>query len=114
VDDIIQTLKALADGTRFRIIDLLLTHDLCVGALASRLSISEAAVSQHLQILRKAGLVTGEKRGYWTHYSVDKTVILQVAEALMERADRPPDFRMVCHRSNDNADQPYVPEEEDR
>ena len=56
----------------------------------NRLSISEAAVSQHLQILRKAGLVTGEKRGYWTHYSVDKTVIRQIAEALMERADRPP------------------------
>ena len=111
MDGIIQSLKALADGTRFRIIDLLMTHDLCVGALASRLSISKAAVSQHLQVLRKAGLVRGEKRGYWTHYSVDKTVLHHIAEALMERADRAPDFRMVWHRSIHETDQPCVTKE---
>jgi len=99
VNGIIQTLKALADETRFRIIHLLLTHDLCVGALADHLSISKAAVSQHLQVLRKAGLVRGEKRGYWTHYSVDKSAIQQIAEELMKRADQAPDFRMLCRRS---------------
>jgi len=97
--DILPTLKALADDTRFRIIDLLLTHDLCVGALAGRLNISKAAVSQHLQILRKAGLVRGEKRGYWTHYSVDKGAIHQIAEDLIKRTDQAPDFRVVCHHS---------------
>ena len=95
----VQTLKALADETRFRIIDLLLTHDLCVGALASRLSISKAAVSQHLQILRKAGLVRGEKRGYWTHYSVDRNVFHHVAEELTQKAGKAPAFRMICHPS---------------
>lgn len=95
----VQTLKALADETRFRIIDLLLTHDLCVGALAGRLSISKAAVSQHLQILRRAGLVKGEKRGYWTHYSVNRKVIHAIAEELTQRADQAPDSRMVCHPS---------------
>lgn len=97
--DTILTLKALADGSRFRIINLLLTHDLCVGAIADRLNISKAAVSQHLQILRKAGLVTGEKRGYWTHYSVDKNAIHQIAEDLMSITKQAPDFRIVCHRS---------------
>ena len=97
--DIIPTLKALADETRFRIIDLLLTHDLCVGALADHLAISKAAVSQHLQIMRKAGLVKGEKRGYWTHYSVDNRVIRQIVEDLMMRIKQAPDFRMACHRS---------------
>lgn len=97
--DMIPTLKALADETRFRIIELLLTHDLCVGALAGHLSISKAAVSQHLQILRKAGLVRGEKRGYWTHYIVDKGEIHRLAEDLIQRADRAPDFRMACSRS---------------
>jgi ArsR family transcriptional regulator len=97
--DIIPVLKALADESRFRIINLLLTHDLCVGALASHLHISKAAVSQHLQILRKAGLVRGEKRGYWTHYSVDKGAVHQIAEDLIKRADQAPDFRIVCHRS---------------
>ena len=97
--NLVPILKALADETRFRIIHLLLSHDLCVGALADHLSMSKAAVSQHLKILRKAGLVRGEKRGYWTHYGVDKTVIHQIAEALMEKADQAPDFRMACHRS---------------
>ncbi len=96
---LIPILKALADETRFRLIQLLLSHDLCVGALADHLSMSKAAVSQHLQILRKVGLVRGEKRGYWTHYSVDKTVIHQIAKELMGEADHAPDFRMPCHRS---------------
>ena len=97
--DILPTLKALADETRFRIINLLLTYDLCVGALANQLDISKAAASQHLQILRKAGLVRGEKRGYWTHYRVDKRAIHQMAEHMMKRANQAPDFRVVCRRS---------------
>jgi ArsR family transcriptional regulator len=96
VNSFIQTLRALADETRFRIIDLLLTHDLCVGALATRVSISKAAVSQHLQILRKAGLVKGEKRGYWTHYSVNRNVVRDIAEELTQRAGQAPDSRMAC------------------
>lgn len=95
----ILTLKALADETRFRIIHLLLNQDLCVGALADHLSLSKAAVSQHLQILRKAGLVKGEKRGYWTHYGVDKDVIHRIAEALMETADQAPELRTACHQT---------------
>lgn len=102
MDDFIFALKALGDETRFRIIHLLLSHDLCVGALADHLSLSKAAVSQHLQILRKAGLVKGEKRGYWTHYGVDKDVIRRIADALMETADQAPEFRVACHRSEPN------------
>ncbi|BAF58726.1 predicted transcriptional regulator [Pelotomaculum thermopropionicum SI] len=75
-------LKAMADETRFQILNILLEHDFCVGALAKKLSISEAAVSQHLQILRKAGLVNGEKRGYYTHYWVDREALKQAAEEI--------------------------------
>ena len=52
-----KSLKALADDNRLRILQLLLKTDLCVGALAKHLGISEPAVSQHLRILRKAGFV---------------------------------------------------------
>ncbi|OPY70005.1 MAG: HTH-type transcriptional repressor AseR [Syntrophorhabdaceae bacterium PtaU1.Bin034] len=78
----VQTFKVLSDATRFELLNLLLTHDLCVGALARRLGISEAAVSQHLKQLREAGLVKGEKRGYWTHYAVERDRLNRVAEAL--------------------------------
>ena len=82
LQEIVLLLKALADETRYKIISLLLSHDFCVGALAKRLQISDAAVSQHLQVLRKAGLVKGEKKGYWTHYTVQKNVLNKVADSL--------------------------------
>ena len=53
-------LKALADETRMKIITLLLSHSYCVRELASILELSEAAVSQHLKVLKGAGLLTGE------------------------------------------------------
>lgn len=74
--------KALADEGRLQVLNLLLSHDLCVGGLARELGMSEPAVSQHLKKLRECGLVTGEKRGYWTHYSVNTDVLLETADAL--------------------------------
>jgi ArsR family transcriptional regulator, arsenate/arsenite/antimonite-responsive transcriptional repressor len=72
-------MKSLGDETRYKLVKLLLQHDLCVGALAKRLDISESAVSQHLKILRNAGIVKGEKRGYFTHYYVDRDLIKEAA-----------------------------------
>ena len=76
--------KALSDETRFKLLQILLTRDLCVGALAHQLKISEAAVSQHLKQLRKVRLVKGEKRGYWTHYMVEKNRLNDLSKILDE------------------------------
>jgi DNA-binding transcriptional ArsR family regulator len=94
--ELFQTLKAFSDETRFELIKLLLTHDLCVGALAHHLRISEAAVSQHLKLLREAGLVRGEKRGYWTHYIVEKNKVKELAEFLRELTNLQPCSEGVC------------------
>ena len=64
-------LKVLSVGTRVRILQLLKERVLCVNALAMRLRVTPAAVSQHLRVLRSAGLVTGEKRGYYVHYQLN-------------------------------------------
>ena len=53
--------KALADENRMLILRLLLRRNCCVRALSRQLDISEAAVSQHLKVLREAGLILGEK-----------------------------------------------------
>ncbi|MGI6038077.1 MAG: ArsR/SmtB family transcription factor [Limnochordia bacterium] len=82
MDNDIPILKALADDTRYRLLKLLLSHDFCVGALARKLGISKSAVSQHLKVLREAGLVKGEKRGYYTHYSVERNLLRETAEKL--------------------------------
>ena len=64
--------KTLSDGNRLEIFILLLGKTLCVKAVVNSFDISQSAVSQHLRVLREAGLVNGEKRGYWMHYSANK------------------------------------------
>ncbi len=74
-----QTLKAIADETRMKILSLLLKHGYCVRALAKNLELTEATVSQHLKVLREAGLIFGEKRGYFMHYDVERDVLRELA-----------------------------------
>jgi DNA-binding transcriptional ArsR family regulator len=83
-----KVLKILGDESRFKIIQLLLSHDFCVGAISHHVGISKPAVSQHLKILREAGLVKGEKRGYWTHYVVDRNILREAGESLLEMAKK--------------------------
>ena len=73
-DELIGMLKALSDPTRMRIVRILRDegHSLCVNALASRLGITQSAVSQHLRILKRAGIVSGERNGYFVHYDVNR------------------------------------------
>ncbi|OWK42397.1 hypothetical protein FRUB_04475 [Fimbriiglobus ruber] len=63
-------LQALAEPTRLRIIDLLLTGKKNVTDLARDLNIEMANVSVHLRVLRQAGLVLNEKHGRQVEYSL--------------------------------------------
>ena len=56
-------LKALGDPTRFMIFQQILSRKHCVRSLSKKLGISKSAVSQHMKILREAGLVYGERFG---------------------------------------------------
>ncbi|MFC1586907.1 ArsR/SmtB family transcription factor [Planctomycetota bacterium] len=70
-----QIFKVLSVDTRVQIIQVLQGGSRCVNALASRVKVTPAAISQHLRILRDANLVTSNKSGYHVHYSLnDKTV----------------------------------------
>ncbi|OFW53317.1 MAG: hypothetical protein A2163_09880 [Actinobacteria bacterium RBG_13_35_12] len=72
IEEISKIFKALSDPTRFKIFLLLNDRVSCVNAIVNFLQVSQPAVSQHLKILREAGLVKIEKRGYWVHYSSNK------------------------------------------
>ncbi len=74
--------KALAVKARVRIIQLLKHQALCVGALSTRLKITPGAVSQHLRVLKEAGLVEAEKRGYFMHYRLNQQALARWREAL--------------------------------
>lgn len=69
--ELVTVLKALAAEPRLKIIGLLKEQPLCVNAITARLKMTQSAVSQHLRVLKTAGLVKAEKRGYWMHYSVE-------------------------------------------
>ena len=63
--------KALSVDSRVKILQMLKERSLCVNALAARLNITPAAVSQHLRILRDADLLIFDKRGNFVHYEVN-------------------------------------------
>jgi DNA-binding transcriptional ArsR family regulator len=64
--------RVLGAENRLRIMELLRTHSFCVNALAVRLKLTPAAVSQHLRVLREVGLVESDKRGYYVHYRLNE------------------------------------------
>lgn len=65
--------KALGDPTRLKIIDLLSSQKgyLCVCAIAKKIGITQPAISQHLKILKNAGLVKSTRKGYYVHYTIN-------------------------------------------
>jgi len=69
--------KVLSVDTRVRIVMLLKERSLCVNALAQKLDITPAAVSQHLRVLRDADAVTAEKRGFYVHYGVNQSTLAE-------------------------------------
>ncbi|MBN1510317.1 MAG: helix-turn-helix transcriptional regulator [Sedimentisphaerales bacterium] len=71
LEELVEAFKALSDPTRLQLLQLLRgERPLCVNALAKRLGVSQPAVSQHLRVLRQAGLVKGQREGSFIHYSV--------------------------------------------
>ena len=62
--------EALSSTVRRKILVYLSASDLTAGEIASRFEISKPSVSKHLSILENAGLVRGEKRGQFIHYSL--------------------------------------------
>jgi len=77
-------LAALADPTRRQVFERLAKKALSVGELADGLPVSRPAVSQHLKVLKNAGLVLDERDGTRRVYRVDPRGI----EALRNYLDR--------------------------
>jgi DNA-binding transcriptional ArsR family regulator len=77
--------KVLGVESRIRIIELLKEKGaLCVNEISDVLGITASAVSQHLKVLKYAGLVRNERRGYWIHYEVDPVALEQCNQMLSE------------------------------
>lgn len=71
MSDTVRVFKALSDGTRLRILNILFERECCVCEVMQVLNISQPSASRHLSILHDAGLLRAQKQGIWMNYAVD-------------------------------------------
>lgn len=74
-----QTLAALGDPTRRRIVEMLSQGSLSSGEIAGRFAVSAPAVSQHLKVLRNARLVRVRTEGQKRIYELDREGVEEVS-----------------------------------
>jgi DNA-binding transcriptional ArsR family regulator len=64
----LELMKALGDGTRLAIFERLCVREFTVNELKSQFAVSQPAVSQHLAVLKRCGLVRERRAGRFAHY----------------------------------------------
>jgi DNA-binding transcriptional ArsR family regulator len=67
--------KALNDETRRQILDLLKEKNMNAGKIADNFNISKPSISHHLDILKRAGLISSIKNGQFIEYSLNTTIL---------------------------------------
>ncbi len=72
------TLKALADKERRDILELLKSGKMSAGEIASHFDMSNATISYHLSVLKKADLIFEEKEKNFIYYELNTTVLEEV------------------------------------
>jgi ArsR family transcriptional regulator len=77
--------KALADANRRKILKLLGKNDsMTAGEIAEQFTISKPAISDHLKILRNAGLIYPEKKGQFIYYQLNATVMQEMTALVFD------------------------------
>lgn len=75
--------KALNDETRREILELLKVKDLSAGEIADFFNISKPSISHHLDILKRADLISSEKKGQFIIYSLNTTIMEDVLQWIL-------------------------------
>ena len=97
-----QVFAALADPTRRAVFERIAERPQSVGALAAQLPVSRPAVSQHLKVLKDAGLVADEARGTSRIYRIDPQGLGPVRRWLDEQWERGlENFRKLAEQEDD-------------
>ncbi|MDD2619464.1 MAG: metalloregulator ArsR/SmtB family transcription factor [Syntrophomonadaceae bacterium] len=81
--------KALGEPTRLKIIKLLSIKELCVCDLEEIMQISQPRISQHLKVLKYAGLVNERKEGQRSICSLNKVLLNNTMDEFQEYIDKP-------------------------
>lgn len=69
-----ESFKALSDPSRRDILMMLKKHEMNAGEIANKFEMSQATVSYHLSILKKAELIKEKKEKNYIYYSINSTV----------------------------------------
>ena len=77
------TIRALSDPTRRNILEMLKDGRLSAGEIASRFSVTDAAVSKHLSVLKDADLIRDAREGKYIFYELNASVLEEVMLWLM-------------------------------
>ena len=72
------TMKALSDPIRREILEMLKTGRMAAGEIAERFSVSGAAVSKHLSVLKDADLIRDAREGKFIYYELNTSVLEEV------------------------------------
>lgn len=67
-----EVFKALCDPKRLAILQLLRSGEKCACVLMEQLGMGQSAVSYHMGILCRSGIVYGRQEGKWVHYSISQ------------------------------------------
>jgi rhodanese-related sulfurtransferase len=81
-DEFARAAKALASGRRIELLDVLANGERTVETLAGEVGLSVANTSQHLQILRQAGLVSSRREGTSVHYQLAAPEVFELWRTL--------------------------------
>lgn len=87
IEDFVQAselFKVLGDATRLRILDVLSGGELRVQEIASRLGMTQSAISHQLHTLKAHRVVKSRREGKWIYYSVDDAHVKELFEQGME------------------------------
>ena len=79
------SIKALGDPNRLKIIYLLKYGELCVCEIFTAMEKPQPTVSHHLNVLKKAGFLKWRKEGVWVHYSLSNPKIIDILDKLLKK-----------------------------
>ena len=100
--DMLDTLKALADPCRLRLVAVLLAGEFTVQELTRILGMGQSRISRHLRILTEAGVLTVKRQGTWSYYRVGgedpffAAIRSAVEQELTRLPERPKDLAAVA------------------
>jgi DNA-binding transcriptional ArsR family regulator len=76
--------EALSSTVRRKILAYLSASDMTAGEIADRFEISKPSVSKHLSVLENAGLIIGERKGQYIHYSLVRENVVNTLNGYLQ------------------------------